>query len=56
MYVCAFLCGCATYMQGLTEARIGFWIPGARVTGGCEPPPMDAGNCAWVLCKGSKHS
>lgn len=27
--------------------------PGARATGNCEPPDMDAGNGTWVLCKSS---
>lgn len=55
MHVC-YVWLCALGRDIAKEARKGYWIPGAGVTGGREPYATEAGNRTPVLCESSKCS
>jgi hypothetical protein len=57
MFLCVFLCvTICIWARVSVEARRRHWIPGTRVTGGCEPPVVGAGSHTWVLWERSRHS
>lgn len=54
--MCVCVCnGMYTCLQFPEETRKGIRSPGVRVTSGCEPPSVGAGNGTHVLCKNGAH-